>query len=183
MTLPSSGYMSLDMIRNEFGGGNPVWLSNYYAGGPYVPAGAVGANGPIPSSGYISVWHFYGATKLFDTQTINVGFKQASPSNRFYGFTVDYGVGSISDGTCNFCGGAPYREFAYFTQANNQNYFYFSVEGSFDRGAWTYVDVGGMIYYNSNASYFQSGGRTYWQWPPGPNPFTAIGSNVSAVFH
>ena len=48
-------------IRDEFGGTNPVPLSDYYAGGGLVPPGTVGANGPIPESGTIKYGDFEGA--------------------------------------------------------------------------------------------------------------------------
>jgi hypothetical protein len=61
MPLPESGPLSLQQIADEFGGATPHSLSEYYAGGPYVPPGATGINGPIPSSGQIKISDFYGA--------------------------------------------------------------------------------------------------------------------------
>lgn len=61
MTLPSSGALSLSQIQTEFGGANPISLSEYYKGGVYVS----GSNGnPIPTSGTISFSQFYGATAI-----------------------------------------------------------------------------------------------------------------------
>lgn len=37
-------------------------MNEYYAGGSYVPSGASGVNGAIPSSGAISFSHFYGSS-------------------------------------------------------------------------------------------------------------------------
>jgi len=64
MTLPSSGPLSLSDIQTEFGGSNPISLSEYYAGGAYVPAGTTGTNGPVPSSGTISISNFYGTSNI-----------------------------------------------------------------------------------------------------------------------
>jgi hypothetical protein len=61
MPLPESGPLSIQQIATEFGGAAPHSLSEYYAGGPYVPAGTTGINGPIPSSGQIKISDFYGA--------------------------------------------------------------------------------------------------------------------------
>jgi hypothetical protein len=36
MTLQSSGFISLANVQTEFGGANPISLSEYYSGGPYV---------------------------------------------------------------------------------------------------------------------------------------------------
>jgi len=57
MTLPSSGYISLQAIRNEFGGDAPHYLSEYYRNGGYVTSN----NGGVPTSGPIWLSQFYGA--------------------------------------------------------------------------------------------------------------------------
>jgi len=59
MALPSSGVLTLDDIQTEFGGTNPIDLSDYYRGGGLVPDS--GPNAAIPTSGAISVSDFYGA--------------------------------------------------------------------------------------------------------------------------
>jgi hypothetical protein len=58
MALQTSGSISLDDIQAEFGGSNPISLSEYYRGGAYVPDTA--ANSGIPTSGTISLDDFYG---------------------------------------------------------------------------------------------------------------------------
>jgi len=60
MALPSSGTITWEMIRAEFGGGYPIYMSQYYRGGGRVPD--VSQNSRIPTSGAIGAWHFYGAT-------------------------------------------------------------------------------------------------------------------------
>jgi hypothetical protein len=68
MTIKSynAGSLALSEIQAEFGGSNPIALSEYYAGGSYVTSGTVGyPNGSavsIPSSGAISISNFYGAS-------------------------------------------------------------------------------------------------------------------------
>jgi fibronectin-binding autotransporter adhesin len=64
MTVKSSGSLAFSEIQTEFTGSNPISLSEYYAGGSYVPAGSTGINGAIPSSGTISVSKFYGSTRF-----------------------------------------------------------------------------------------------------------------------
>jgi hypothetical protein len=64
MTLPSSGPLTLADIQTEFGGSNPISLSEYYAGGAYVPAGTSGTYGAVPSSGAISIRNFYGTSNV-----------------------------------------------------------------------------------------------------------------------
>ncbi len=51
MTLPVSGIMSMSMIQGEFGGENPLSLSDYY-----------GVSAGIPTEGQISLSDFYGAS-------------------------------------------------------------------------------------------------------------------------
>lgn len=72
MPLPSSGPLTLADIQAEFGGTNPISLSEYYAGGANVPAGTTGTYGAVPSSGAISIRNFYGTSKAtfrLDTNT------------------------------------------------------------------------------------------------------------------
>jgi hypothetical protein len=62
MAIPSSGTLALSAIQTEFGGSNPISMSEYYAGGSNVPSGATGDSGSIPSSGAVAVSQFYGST-------------------------------------------------------------------------------------------------------------------------
>lgn len=55
MTLPT-GTIYMSQIRDEFGGSNPAYMSQYYAGGARVYSGAPG----IPSSGTIYYSQFRG---------------------------------------------------------------------------------------------------------------------------
>jgi hypothetical protein len=64
MPLPTSGPLTLAQIQTEFGGTNPISLSEYYAGGANVPAGTSGTFGAVPSSGTISIQNFYGTSKI-----------------------------------------------------------------------------------------------------------------------
>jgi hypothetical protein len=70
MTLPGSGTLLFSQIQTEFGGSNPVSLTEYYRGG-----GLVGSNNTgVPTSGVISVTDFYGAVAIF---TITLSSNQA----------------------------------------------------------------------------------------------------------
>lgn len=61
MALPASGTITLADIQTEFGGSNPISLSEYYRGGAYVTSN----NTNVPTSGTISLSNFYGAVKQF----------------------------------------------------------------------------------------------------------------------
>lgn len=63
MALQTSGAISLGNVQTEFGGTNPIAMSEYYAGGGNVPSGASGTNGAVPSSGTIAMSKFYGTVK------------------------------------------------------------------------------------------------------------------------
>lgn len=45
MTLQTSGAISLSQVQSEFGGANPISMSEYYRGGTYVPTTVGGAAG------------------------------------------------------------------------------------------------------------------------------------------
>lgn len=62
MTLGTTN-LALSAIQTEFGGSNPIALSEYYKGGAYVISNSTAPNGPIPTSGTISVGQFRGAAQ------------------------------------------------------------------------------------------------------------------------
>lgn len=61
MALPSSGPLALSQIQTEFGGSNPISMSEYYRGGAYVTTN----NTNVPTSGTIAISNFYNAVKQF----------------------------------------------------------------------------------------------------------------------
>ncbi len=69
MQLPASGPLSLAQIQNEFGGSNPVSMSEYYRGGALVTDNNTG----VPTSGAIRISNFYGTVKQF-AFTINTNY-------------------------------------------------------------------------------------------------------------
>lgn len=77
MALQTSGAISLDDIQTEFGGSNPISLSEYY-----------GAASGIPASGTISISDFYGAAAY-----IELTVTQANYNNAYYGMFIS---GSVS---------------------------------------------------------------------------------------
>lgn len=64
MTLQTSGAIAFSQVQTEFGGSNPISLSEYYAGGANVPSSTSGVNGAVPSSGAISMSTFYGTSDV-----------------------------------------------------------------------------------------------------------------------
>lgn len=62
MGLPSTGPLKFSDIQTEFGGTNPVLLSEYYAGGAYVPSTTISVDSPVPTTpNTIAVGNFRGA--------------------------------------------------------------------------------------------------------------------------
>lgn len=59
MALQSSGAISLANIQTEFGGSNPISLSEYYLNGSYTTSN----NTNVPTSGTVSIGSFYGTVK------------------------------------------------------------------------------------------------------------------------
>jgi hypothetical protein len=66
MALPGSGPISSSMIQTEFGGSNPIAISEYYKGGANVPD--TGTNVNIPTSGQIKFGDFYNGSDLVSYQ-------------------------------------------------------------------------------------------------------------------
>jgi hypothetical protein len=95
MAIPSSGPLTLGDIQTEFGGSNPISLSEYYAGGAYVPAGTTGTYGAVPSSGEISIRNFYGTSAFSlafnnaDNIQIYVTSSGSGPLQAAYGINTD----------------------------------------------------------------------------------------------
>lgn len=84
MALPSSGSLSLSQIQGEWGGSNPISLSEYYRGS--LPNGRTNY-GTIPSSGAIDIGDFYGTNAASASIQISSG-------NSFYQAASQY-VGEI----------------------------------------------------------------------------------------
>ena len=74
MALATTGAISFSQIQTEFGGGNPISLNEYYAGGVYTIAGTSGTNGAVPGSGAISMSSFYGTERINVSARVIFGY-------------------------------------------------------------------------------------------------------------
>lgn len=178
MTLPTSGALSLANIQTEFGGSNPISLSEYYAGGAYVLAGTSGTYGAVPSSGAIGIRNFYGTQAALDTQTVTVGTSIVKSITR-YGFVQSSSTGSISDGTFNPKSGATILAFYW----QNNNTVTFQLSGVYTNDGWTTVDIAGTSFSRSAAT-FSNSTNTTWTWSSvATNPFgTTNGATKVCTF-
>ena len=57
MAVPSSGALDFTDLQDEFGGSNPISISEYYRDGGLVPSNNTG----VPTSGAVALSDFYGA--------------------------------------------------------------------------------------------------------------------------
>jgi hypothetical protein len=122
MTLPTipGSSISLNQIQTEFGGSNPISISEYYAGGSYVGSGTANATSvAIPTSGAISFSNFSGASAIqtYYSGTITQTYYTYSSSGAYsttynYGF-VGPGQGSASPTTLT-TGATLYSWYDYF---------------------------------------------------------------------
>jgi hypothetical protein len=135
MALPTSGALSLNDIKGEFGGPTSPSLGDYYAGGSYVPAGTTGTNGAVPSSGTISISNFYGTSSVainFTNDTVDAGNTGAA-ANAAYRIDSDGNVYFGVNGTFT----SQYAWVSPTSQASNYEvYATFIDGGSFTSGTF-----------------------------------------------
>lgn len=179
MTLPSSGPLSLSDIQTEFGGSNPISLSEYYAGGAYVPSGTTGTYGAVPSSGQISIQNFYGTSAIpvyyyVSRYVSTYNNTSAQPANQTIKDVVTYGT----DGTYYVTGvdevnsSTSYLFVAKFSGTTGAVVFSRSLGSSGQLGAsGLLTDSSGNVYIggtsNASSAYviakYNSSGSLQWQ--------------------
>lgn len=150
MALQTSGAISLADIQTEFGGSNPISLSEYYAGGSYVPSSSSGTYGSVPTSGAISFQIFYGTTKATTEIFSYTGSAQTFTMtvNKTYKFKL-WGAGGIGHSGRGGHGG--YTESTVIITTNATGASTHSV----------YIRVGQASYIRNNAFNFGGGRRSY----------------------
>ena len=99
MTLPvSPNTLSFSQIQTEFGGSNPISLSEYYRSGSYVRTNTNAPAGPIVTTGAISLSTFRGATQGVLTPTYSFGTIPTSINEGSSG-TFNVTTTNVDDGT------------------------------------------------------------------------------------
>lgn len=173
MTLPSSGAISLSDIQTEFGGSNPISLSEYYAGGAYVNAGTSGTYGAVPSSGAISLRNFYGTSKIFTYSGTMTQGSGPIGVNTGYGFERG-SFGSLSpDDTI-------IQRIAKTTDGSTWIFSVVILTGSsLPQNYWNTITIGGTFSINSSAATSFLNGNT-WQFS-GTNPAPLTGSGTTSI--
>jgi hypothetical protein len=133
---------------------------------------------------------WYGASSGVDSQTVTVGLYNSGTTVYYRGFSS--GVGSISDGTCNFKSGANIKalHYAEFNVFGNTKTIQFQLEGWHANSGFTTMTIGSTAYARSSIASFNQYDaqgsepkRTAWIWMTTTNPFgTTSGATVSVVF-
>lgn len=194
MTLPSSGSLSMADIQAEFGGSNPISLSEYYAGGAYVPSGTTGTNGAVPSSGAISLSHFYGTSaSIPDSFAFTAGAKSPGGDNyKGYGDPANLSIGSTTDDTTFAATGTKiigiYTFESHFVPGSAS--LNFVVDTAASNTLWNKLTVNGVDFLRSSASFSTngpgqaspSGYTSSWGWPAPSTSFFVSGTGYTAVF-
>lgn len=148
MAVPT-GTASLGNIQSEFGGSNPIQLSEYY-----------GAASGVPASGTISVDDFRGKSN-FPVITVTSEYYTTGKTGS-YGYSSSGGYGSIS----------PSSVFGVTIQSaisTAQPTYLFSIylQGSRAKSFFTAVTVTGYGRLTTASATHSSGTSTYWQWQVG----------------
>jgi hypothetical protein len=106
MALPSSGAISFSQIQTEFGGTNPISLSEYYNTTSGLGLG-ISSTSSIPSSGAIAVSNFYGAQKFNFYATTNYAVSSATAYTTVVNTAVDVSsTSAMNDRWIMICAGA-----------------------------------------------------------------------------
>ena len=193
MALQTSGIITLSDIQTEFGGSNPVSLSEYYAGGSYVPSGTSGTNGAVPTSGEIEVSDFYG-TQSGITVTVTEGSQNNGIYHIGYGFNTTGAIvnsvlssnyGSVSPTSYD---GATIKALVRIAAKNQNNPppgFYVVLSGNRAQNFFTSINVQGygtLLSSNATRQYLSdsNGNRTRWGWT-GVQPSTWDGTGTRTV--
>ena len=135
MALPTSGPLLLSQIQTEFGGTNPVYLSEYYAGGAHVPTGTTGTNGPVPSSGSIKMFNFYGTSSAPPVSSLIISTNEADLNLRTWALANGWDGSSFAEITV-----AP-GVYVYSTNTANAG---MTIDGSWPNGV-TLINNGYII--------------------------------------
>ena len=175
MALQSSGAISLSQIQSEWGGSNPISLSEYYLGS--LPTGRTNY-GSIPSSGEIQMSDFYGTNSAVAnwTTTVTIGSFQIIKSF-IYGYsnlTISYGA--LSDSTIDTYGNRAVRTLSW-----SGTVFTF-VTASAPNSGWTRIKVHNTNFFRNQANYSTSGGTATWSWAATTNPWGATSGTRVVTF-
>jgi len=135
MALQSSGLITLAQVQTEFGGANPISMSEYYRNGAYTTVN----NGNVPTSGTISLGNFYGAVKARYIVYELIGAGGAGG----YGLADNAGSGRGASGTASSITGSAITNVSAAGGLGGWNALYGANQYTFRTGASTKFGSGG----------------------------------------
>ena len=139
---------------------------------PGVQGGSGGGSGaPAPTGLDVQTVTVGGDGAAYPTFTRRRGFISATFGTISTGNSALYASAAIAWLYWNENGGAPY------------DFVQLKITGTgLANSGWVQVKIGSYILSRASATYFTSGGFTYWEWDgPGGNPFP-LSSTVTAAF-
>lgn len=189
MALQTSGPISLADIQTEFGGSNPISISEYY-----------GAAAGIPASGVISIGDFYGASANTGLITVTEGSNSRNTGGKFpstikcAGYAIDTtettvqgsflppsgAIGSISPTTYN---GVAVEALVLATSTYVGPRFLVNIQGNRAKSFFTSVTPqGGNTLTSASAThtYNSSGNYTQWYWDDNVGQTVVLGAGIEA---
>ena len=191
MALQGSGTITLAQIQTEFGGSNPIGLSEYYRAGSYVPDTAT--NSGIPTSGAIDFEDFYNGTNYAAdltatvTNGVNVGSNKDGWFNTF-GYSVGAGSeGSLPDDTLEWSSGATVNTHTivtgkYTTSGTNQDAFTIHLKSATSNWASQAAFESHIVAKTVTASYSSSSGSITMNSSNGSVSPSTVGSEYRIIF-
>jgi hypothetical protein len=176
-TIPSA--ISASSIQTEFGGSNPISLSEYYSGGVNVPSGTANATSVlIPSSGALRFSNFSGAQKIVSVSiSLTVGENLDIYNSGSVGYSSNPpAFGSIS--STSIIGGRTLISIYDFYYKGGTLTTEFQVSGDQRGSWWSYWEYTGDTYgtktYNRSSATdpngYYDGSTTIWIWSNDGSP-------------
>jgi hypothetical protein len=167
MAIQPSGIISLLDIQNEFGGSEPISLSEYYRGGALVPNFPPTIN--IPVSGTISFDDFYGAETTQTSTAITVDSAYFGETKLYTGY-VDFNttgvanLGSISNPYFGVSGTYYTKPIKAIQQGVPDGVISFSLSTTpLGNSGWTAINIGGTNINRTAFTYLSAVNEPSWQ--------------------
>lgn len=116
MSLANSN-VSFSALQTEYGGSNPISLSEYYANGSYIPNDTQGPGGAVPTSGQIKMSQLAGTPKYAWITKVTDHLNTTSAVNKC---TIDSSGNVISIAVCYNVSGTAYATILKQDSAGNK---------------------------------------------------------------
>jgi len=179
MALQSSGAISFDNLRTEYGNGGSIALSEMYRGGAFVLDHS--NNSGVPTSGTISLSNFYGANNTAPSwsMTLTVG-SITGKINEFgygaFGFVQDNNptYGSVSDNTVDILGGAFFRQCKFHSIGGT---IFVEIDGG--STSWTSIVINGTTFNRTS----MTKDTDAWSLAGQTSPFPSSGSTCTVTMN